>query len=157
MSEAKKEVKRKMIFAKATALNFCAIVVYPNNGKMMVCDVVESDSIEDFIVEVEVIAKKHKPEILHYECTVYMHECKDLRITLYKDSIKVRGYKSEGTYKNRIVSQASWIESNVFVNEEFTDFADQMMSFNISDTDKTNIALDVLSDATKYLRRNIFK
>lgn len=156
MSEEKKD-KRKMIFAKATALNFCAIVVYPNNRKMMVCDIVESECIEDFIDEVEVLARKHMPELLHYECTVYLHECKDLRIVLYKDSIKVRGYKSEGTYMNRIVSQASWIQSHVKVNRNFSDFIDQMKSFSMSDPDKTNIALDVLSDATKYLRRNIFK
>lgn len=157
MSRDTTEIKRKMIFAKATALNFCAIVVYPNEGKMMVCDIVESKCIEDFIDEVETVAKKHKPELLHYECTVYLHECKDLRVALYQDSIKVRGYKSDGSYINRIVSQASWIENNVLVNEDFTAFVDQMMSFSTTETDKNNIALDVLSDATKYLRRNVFK
>lgn len=157
MSEEKKEIKRKMIFAKATALNFCAIVVYPNQHNLRVCDILESESIEEFISDVEVLARKHMPELLHYECTVYLHECKDLRNALHKDSIKVRGYKSEGAYINRIVSQAYWIENYVLVNEKFTDFIDKMMSFSTNDPDKTNIALDVLSDATKYLRRYCFK
>lgn len=157
MSEEKKEVKRKMIFAKATALNFCAIVVYPNQRNLRICDIVESESIEAFISDVEVLARKHMPELLHYECTVYLHECKDLRNALQKDNIKVRGYKSEGAYMNRIVSQAYWIENYVLVNDKFTDFIDKMMSFSINDSDKTNIALDLISDATKYLRRYCFK
>lgn len=156
MNEEKKD-KHKMIFAKPTTLNFCAIVVYPNNGKIMVCDIVESECIEDFIDEVEILARKHNPDLLQYECTVYMHECKDLRSALLKDNIKVRGYKSEGTYMNRIVSQAHWIENYVLVNEKFTDFIDKMMYFSMNETDKTNIALDVLSDATRYLRRYYFK
>lgn len=157
MSEEKKEAKRKMIFAKATTLSFCAIVVYPNHHHLRVCDIVESDNIEEFILDVEVLARKHMPELLQYECTVYMHECKELRYSLHKDSIKVRGYKSEGSYSHRIISQAYWIEKYVLVNDKFTDFIDKMMSFNINDTDKTNIALDILADATKYLRRYHFQ
>lgn len=157
MSEEKKDNKYKMIFAKATALNFCAIVVYQNKNNLMVCDIVESDNIDQFIADVKDLARKHKPELLQYECSVYLHECRDLRTALYEDNIKVRGYKSEGSYINRIVSQANWIESYVMVNEVFTGFIDKMMSFNIFDTDKTNIALDVLSDATKYLRKYYFK
>lgn len=151
------DIKHKMIFAKATALNFCAIVVYTSDDILIVCDVVTSKTIENFIVDVEVVAKKHLPYLLNYECSVYLHECRDLREVLNKENIKVRGYKSEGAYKDRIISQASWISNNVSVDEEFDDFIYQVTSFSLSDTDKTNIALDVLSDATKYFRRNIFK
>lgn len=151
------ERNNKMIFAKATALKFCAIVVYPSSNNLIVCDVVESKTIESFMVEVELVAKKHLPYLLNYECTIYLHECNDLRESLQKENVKVRGYKSEGKYSDRIISQSSWISNNVSVDEVFDDFIHEVTSFSISDTDKTNIALDVLSDATKYFRRNIFK
>ncbi|MBD8389653.1 hypothetical protein [Dysgonomonas sp. BGC7] len=157
MNEEKKNTKHKMIFAKATAYGYCAITVYENKEKLMVCDIVESGDIDQFIEDLSFLARKHIPELVQYECTVYMHECTTLRNILQHDNIKVRGYKSEGTYINRIVSQAHWIESNVLVNEIFPSFIDKMTSFNISDPDKTNIALDVLSDATQYLRRFYFK
>lgn len=157
MSEEKKEVRQKMIFAKATSLNFCAIVVYRSNGTLKVCDIVESASIDEFIPDVVLLARKHKPELLQYECSVYIDECKALRSELYNDSVRVRGYRSEGVYLNRVVSQAAWIESNVLVNDKFTFFIDQLMSFSTTDPDKSNIALDVLSDATLFLRRYWFK
>lgn len=146
--------KRKIIFAKATAYNFCAIAVYRGDGKLMLSDIVESDSISQFIEDVTDLARKHAPELLQYECSVYLTECKELRQRLSKENIRVRGYKSEGGYLNRIVSEAGWIENNVLVNEKFPSFIDRMLSFSASDTDKTNIALDILSDATKYIRRH---
>lgn len=154
MSEDKKQ---KMIFAKATATNFCAITVYPKNGNLMVCDVVDASDIEQFMKDVEVMSRVHDPELVQFECTIYQDECKGLRDRLLNYNIKVRGYKSEGTYLNRIVSQAQWIERRVLVNEVFTSFIDRMTSFSLSDPDKTNIALDVLSDATKFQRRYSFK
>jgi hypothetical protein len=150
------EKKSKMIFAKATALNFCAIVVYQDGDNLKVCDITESENIVRFIKDVEALARKHQPELLQYECSVYLDECHVLRNLLYKDNIRVRGYKSEGDYLNRIVSQSVWIENHVFVNEKFISFIDRMTSFNVSEPDKTNITLDILSDATKYLRRNFY-
>lgn len=152
-----KEAKQKMIFAKATALNFYAIVVYVNNGNLMVCDIVESEDIDEFLNDVEVLARKHMPELLQYECSVYLHECRKLRSALMNDNIRVRGYRSEGTYQDRVFSQVPWIENHAIINEEFTDFIDNMISFDIANPDKANIALDILSDATKYLRRIYFK
>jgi hypothetical protein len=142
-----------MIFAKATALNFCAIVIYRNEDNLMVCDIVESENITRFIKDVEELARKHRPELLQYECSVYIDECRVLRNLLYSENIRVRGYKSEGAYLDRIVSQATWIERHVIINEKFISFIDRMTSFNVSEPDKTNIALDILSDAAKYIRR----
>jgi hypothetical protein len=123
----------------------------------MVCDIVESGNIDQFIRDIAELARKHVPELLQYECTVYLRECRDLRHILLKDNIKVRGYKSEGAYLDRIVSEASWIESHVLVNEIFPTFIDRMTSFNLSEPDKKNIALDILSDAAHYTRRYFLK
>ena len=160
----------KLIFAKATAENFCAIVVYAENKELIVCDVVElpysvrqfanivvPDDIRQFINNVAASAKKHTPELVQYECSVYLSECRDLRELLSKDDIKVRGYKSEGNYLDRIISQANWIAENVVINEEFSQFTQQILSFKPSDKDKSNIALDVLSDAAKFMRRQYFE
>jgi hypothetical protein len=150
----KKEEKSKIIFAKATALNFCAVVIYRAGTDLKVCDIVESENISQFIQDVTELARKHNPKLLQYECSVYLTECHALRTSLYHDNIRVRGYKSEGDYLNRVVSQAEWIEDYVIVNEKFTSFIDKMMSFNISEPNKANIALDILSDASKFLRRH---
>jgi hypothetical protein len=150
------KMKSKMIFAKATISNFCAITVFGSQGKLIVCDVVESENITAFIDCVASLARKHKPELLQYECSVFADECRVLRELLCKDDIRVRGYKSDGAYLNRIVSQHEWITDNVCPYEEFASFIDLMLSFSLLSQDKTNIALDILSDATKYLRRYYF-
>jgi hypothetical protein len=143
----------KMIFAKATATDFCAIAVYRKDSDLMVCDVVESGGIAGFIDDVAGMARKHVPWLVQYECTVYVNECRELRGLLLDGNITVRGYRSEGAYTDRIVSQAGWIEGHVLVNERFSGFVEQMLSFNVADKDKTNIAMDVLSDAAKFMRR----
>ena len=149
--------KVKMVFAKATANNFCAIVAYKDGSMLKVCEVVESENITDFISAVSELAKKHRPELVHYECTVYLSECAVLRSELINENIRVRGYNSFGSYIDRIVSQAEWISNNVLVEEKYADFIDRMTSFSVSDTEKDNIAIDVLSDAAWFFRRYYFK
>jgi hypothetical protein len=143
----------KIIYAKATVKGLCAILVYKNGAFLAIGDVIKSCDIAGFIHDVGELARKHHPWMVQYECTVYTNECKDLRKLLTGDNIPVRGYKSEGLYLDRIVSQAGWIEKHVMIDDRFTDFIDRMTSFNADDTDKDNIEMDVLSDAVIFMRR----
>lgn len=152
-----KGISNRMIFAKATLRDSYAIAIELKNNGVIVDYTITADDITGFITLIAELAKSYSPWIVHYECSVYMHECRDLRSLLYMDNIKLRGYKSEGTYTNRVVSQIDWIKDNVSIVEDLSDFIDDTASFNMADMDKDNIGLDVLSDATKYLRRYCFK
>ena len=146
----------KVIFAKATVYDFCAIVAYKDKSVLKVCEIVESENISDFINELIELAKKHNAELVNYECSVYLAECSMLRCKLAEENIKVRGYESDGRLAARIVSQAEWIRDNVLVNEKYSDFIDRMTSFNPAADDR-NIAMDVLSDAASFFRRYYFR
>ena len=146
----------KIIFAKPTTENFCAIVAYKDVDFLKVCDIIESENITDFINELIELAKKHNPELVNYECSIYLSECNAFRNHLAEHDIKVRCYKSFGTYIERIISQSEWIRDNVLVNEKYENFIDNIASYSPIENDRCNIAMDVLSDATQYFRKYYF-
>jgi len=152
------ESKEKVIFAKPTAHELIAIVAYRDGDILKVCEIMESESLSDFLISLVDLAKKHVPWIVNYECSVYTQEGAVLRRQLAGDNIKVRCYKSESRIVDKIMSQADWISNHVLIEEKYSDFVDRMTSFNPSDDrDRNNIAMDVLSDATIFFRRYYFK
>ena len=150
-------MNEKLIFAKATVESFCAIVAYVQDSELIVCDIVTSENISKFLTDISELTTKHNPILVQYECSIYLNECRNLREILSSSDTKVRGYKSEGAYLDRIVSQANFISESVVVDESLSEFTAQILSFKPSDKDKSNIALDVLSDAAKFMRRRYFE
>ena len=142
----------KLIFAKPTINNFCFVIVFFDSGRLYLDEVFFANSVKE--MNEMIIENSKEIETIRYDCSVFMQDGKELR----EKGIDVFLYKPKQKLEERIAAHYEWLSEHLvadrdYDNENYRRFVSYISDYQQNNASQNAIAIDILSDAAKYFRR----
>lgn len=143
----------KIIFAKPNIESFCFIVVFFEDGNLYLDEAFFAESAKE--LNQKISENISEIENVRYDVSIFMQDGKNLRELI--PNTPVLCYKPKQKLKERIAAQNEWLKENIIIDEDYNNseyirFIELFKGYRMDDT-CNSIAVDILSDASKYFRR----
>lgn len=150
-----------------TGDNFACFVGYVIDGYVYVPELLCNNKGLDYMIPaVSDLAIKHNPTEVCLEGNGgWIQTCKNIRNNIQNrnENIRIRIYKEKGNKEEKISGQAYFIINKFYFRNDYNDMQEYALAIKLLTTylknvkDQKDDIPDVLSSASRYLRRNILR
>ena len=150
-------MKDVVMFVKPVIEGYCLVTSFVSKGKVYIHEAFIEKSINELIDRSKnIISLDSQTYIISkvvFDASVFVQEGFYLRAEMNKDILI---YTNKKKFEYRVSSQIDWVKDNFIFrktpNESYAAFMNVFESY--SNTDKYNLAMDILVDISHYYRYN---